>query len=104
MFYDYCSKTRVSGFRLYSGEYAENKSTDDISLLKEHLTLHVKNEIRTELESRYSGEIKETVYSIRGAKNLSEAQGFRNSFIESVYRQVNSGGARIVLSLWNSSS
>ena len=97
----YFSDTLASGFQLDSGAYPKNTSTADLSLLKEQLTLHVKNEIRTELESMFSGEINRTVYSIRKTKNLSEAQALRNSFIESVYRQINPGGARIVLSLWN---
>jgi len=101
MFNAYFSEMLASGFQLDSGAYPENASTTDLSLLKEQLTLHVKNEIRTELESKFSGEINRTVYSIRRTKNLSEAQGFRNSFIESVYRSINPGGARIVLSLWS---
>jgi hypothetical protein len=65
------------------------------------MTLRVKNEIRKELESKFSGEINTTVKSIRETKNLFEAQALRDSFTESVYRQINPGGARIVLSLWN---
>jgi len=104
MFKDYFSETLASGFQLDSGEPPENTSTADLSLLKEQLTLHVKNEIRTELESKFSGEIDETVYSICKTKDISEAQAFRESLIESVYRQINPGGARIVLSLWNPAS
>lgn len=101
MFNSYFSEMLASGFQLDSGSYPENASTADLTLLKEQLMLHVKNEIRTELEFKFSGEINSTVNSIREAKNLSEAQALRNSFIESVYRQINPGGARIVLSLWN---
>lgn len=101
MFNTYFSETLVSGFQLDSGAYHENASTVDLNLLKEQLRLHVKNEIRTELESKYSGEINTTVHSIHETENLSEAQALRDSFIESVYRQINPGGARIVLSLWN---
>jgi hypothetical protein len=104
MFNAHFSETLASGFQFDSGEYTENTSTADLISLKEQLTLHVKNEIRTELESKYSGEIRTTVYSIREAENLSEAQALRDSFIESVYRQINPGGARIVLSLWNPGS
>jgi hypothetical protein len=104
MFDAYFSDLLASDFQLDSENYPDNTSTADLSLLKEQLTLHVKNEIRTELESKYSGEINNTVYSIRKAKNLSEPQAIRNSFTESVYRQINPGGARIVLSLWNPTS
>lgn len=101
MFNAYFSEMLASGFQPYSGADPENASTADLTLLKEQLTLHVKNEIRKELESEYSGEINRTVYSISETKNLSEAQAYRDSFIESVYRQINPGGARIVLSLWS---
>lgn len=101
MFNTYFTETLISGFQLDSGAFHENASTADFNLLKEQLTLHVKNEIRTDLESKYSGEINTTVHSIHGSENLSEAQTLRDSFIESVYRQINPGGARIVLSLWN---
>jgi hypothetical protein len=90
-----------SGFQLDYGAYPENASAADLSLLKEQLTLHVKNEIRKDLESKFSGEINTTVNSIRETKNLSEAQALRDPFAESVYRQINPGGARIVLSLWS---
>ncbi len=84
--------------------YPENTSTADLSLLKEQLAGHIKDEIRKELESKFSGEINETVYSIRETEDLSEAQSLRDSLIESIYRQINPGGARIVLSLWNPAS
>lgn len=101
MFNTYFSNLLASGFQLDSGTYPENLSTDDLSLLKEQMALQVKNEIKTELESKYSGEINGTVYSICKTKDFSEAQSLRDSFIESVYRNINPGGARIVLSLWN---
>lgn len=101
VFNAYFSDLLASGFQLDSGEYPQNASTADLSLLKEQLTLHVKNEIRKELESKFSDEINRTVYSINKAKDISEAQALRDSFIESVYREINSGGARIALSLWS---
>ena len=101
MFNTYFSNLLASGFQLDSGTYPENLSTDDLSLLKEQMALQIKNEIKTELESKYSGEINETVCSICKTKDFSETQSLRDSFIESVYRSINPGGARIVLSLWS---
>jgi hypothetical protein len=104
----YFSETMTSAFLLEQGSNSENQgsnseniSTADLNLLKEQLAGHVNDKIRIELESRFSGEINETVYSICETEDLSEAQALRDSFIESVYRQINPGGARIVLSLWN---
>jgi hypothetical protein len=68
------------------------------------MTEHIKNEIRAELEAEFSGEINEKVSSILEAENLSEAQALRDAHIESVYRKINPGGARIVLSFWNPAS
>jgi hypothetical protein len=104
MFNAYFSDTLASGFRLDSKMYPGNSSTVDLSFLKDQLAGHIKDEIRKELESKFSGEINRTVYSIRETQNLSEAQAFRDSFIESIYRQINPGGARVVLSLWNPAS
>jgi hypothetical protein len=101
VFNNYFSETLVSGFQLDSEAYHKNASTVDLNLLKEQLASHVKSEIKKELESEFSGEINRTVYSIHETQNLSEAQVLRDSFIESVYRQINPGGARIVLSIWN---
>ncbi|MDQ1251784.1 MAG: hypothetical protein QG646_895 [Euryarchaeota archaeon] len=101
VFNTYFSETLVSGFQLDSEAYHENASATDLNLLKEQLASHVKSEIKKELESEFSGEINRTVYSIHETQNLSEAQVLRDSFIESVYRQINPGGARIVLSIWN---
>jgi hypothetical protein len=81
-----------------------NSPVVDLTLFKSILQDHVKAEIRTELEARFSGEINETVSSILKAQNLSEAQTLRNERIDSIYRQINPGGARIVLSLWNPSA
>jgi hypothetical protein len=108
IFNTYLSDALVSGFQLDSESYPENASQPpdntsaaDLSSLKEILAAHIKNQIRTKLESQYSGELNRTVYSIREAKNLSEAQAFRDSFIDSVSRKTKPAGARIVLSLWN---
>ena len=101
VFNTYFSETLVSGFQLDSEAYHENASTTDLNLLKEQLASHVKSEIKKELESELSGEINRTVYSIHETQNISEAQVLRDSFIESAYRQINPGGARIVLSIWN---
>jgi hypothetical protein len=68
------------------------------------MTEYIRNEIRTELEAEFSGEINKTVYYILEAEGLPEALALRNAHIESVYRQINQGGARIVLSFWNPAS
>jgi hypothetical protein len=81
-----------------------NPPVVDFTLFKSMLRDHVKAEIRNELEARVSGEINETVSSILDAQNLSEAQTLRDERIDSIYRQINPGGARIVLSLWNPSA
>jgi hypothetical protein len=104
MFNAYFSDMLVSGFQLDSAVDPENTSTSDLSLFKEQLAGHIKDEIREELESKFSGEINETVYSILETEDLSKAQFLRDSLIESIYRQINPGGARIVLSLWNPAS
>ena len=104
MFNAYFSDMLVSGFPLDSVVDPENTSTSDLSLLKEQLAGHIKDEIGEELEAEFSGEINETVSSILETEDLSEAQALRDSLIESIYRQINPGGARIVLSLWNPAS
>ena len=68
------------------------------------MTEYIRNEIRTELEAEFSGEIHETISSILEAEGLSEARILRDAHIESVYRHIDQGGARIVLNFWNSAS
>jgi hypothetical protein len=104
VFAAYFSDMLEAGFPVDSGAFPENASTADFPLLEDLMTKSIKSEIRTELESEFSGEINETVYSICEAENLSEARALRDVHIESVYRQINPGGARIVLSFWNPSS
>lgn len=93
-----------AGFPIDSGAFPENMSAADLPLLEEQMTQYIRDEIRTDLEAEFSGEINETVYSILEAKNLTEARNLRDEQIETVYRQINPGGARIVLSFWNPSS
>lgn len=100
----YFSDLLEIGFPVDSGNFSENTSTVDVSLLKDMMTEYIKSEIRSELEAEFSDEVNETVYSILEAENLSKAQPLRDAHIESVYRQVNPGGARIVLSFWSSAS
>ena len=104
LFAAYFSDMLEAGFPVDSGAFPENASTEDFPLLEDLLAGYIKDEIRTELEAEFSGEINETVSSILEAENLSEAQALRDTRIESIYRQVNPGGARIVLSLWDSDS
>ena len=104
LFAAYFSDMLEAGFPVDSGAFPENASTDDFPLLEDLLAGYIKDEIRTELEAEFSGEISGTVSSILEAENLSEAQALRDTRIESIYRQVNPGGARIVLSLWDSDS
>lgn len=92
-----------TGFPLDLGALPENSSTDDLSLLKNQLEVFIKNDIKARLEVECSGEIGETVRSIAETEDLSKAQAFRDSFIDSIYRKINPGGARMVLSLWKSS-
>ena len=92
------------GLTVDSGAFPENSSTGVFPLLEDLLAGYIKDEIRTELEAEFSGELNGTVSSIREAENLSEAQALRDAHIESIYRQVNPGGARIVLSLWNAAT
>jgi hypothetical protein len=92
-----------TGFPLDFGVLPENSSTDDLSLLKNQLEVFIKKDIRARLEVECSGEIGKTVRSIVETEDISEAQVLRDSLIDSVYRKINPGGARIVLSLWKSS-
>ncbi|KKG10528.1 hypothetical protein [Methanosarcina sp. 2.H.A.1B.4] len=96
----YLSDLLETGFALDSETYPGNVSTAELSLLEALLVDHIKKEIRTELEAELSGEINETVYAILEAEDLSKAQALRDTGIESIYRQINPGGARIVLYLW----
>jgi hypothetical protein len=100
----YFSDLLEAGFPVDSGTFPENASTADFSLLEGMMTEYIESEIRSKLEAEFSGEINETVSSILEAENLSEAQTLRDVHIESVYRQINPGSARIVLSFWNSDS
>jgi len=96
----YLSDLIKTGFALNSETYPENASAAELSLLEDLLADHIREEIRAELEAEFSGEINETVYAILEAEDLSEAQALRDTGIESIYRQINPGGARIVLYLW----
>jgi len=93
-----------AGFPINSEAFSENASTAELSLLEGMTTEYIKSEIRSELEGEFSDEVNETVYSVLEAENLSEARALRDAHVESVYRQINPGGARIVLSFWNSNS
>lgn len=96
----YLSNLLETGFALDSETSSENASTAELSLLEDLLVDRIMEEIRAELEAKFSGEIDETVYAILEAEDLSEAQALRDTGIESIYRQINPGGARIVLYLW----
>ncbi len=96
----YLSDLLETGFALNSETDSENASAAELSLLETLLADHIKEEIRAELETEFSGEINETAYAILEAEDLSEAQALRDTEIESIYRQINPGGARIGLYLW----
>lgn len=100
----YFSDLLEAGFPVDSEAFSENASTAEFSLLEDMMTEYIKSEIRSELEVEFSDEVNETVYSVLEAENISEARALRDAHIESVYRQINPGGARIVLSFWNSAS
>lgn len=100
----YFSDLFKAGFPVDSEAFSENASTTNFSLLEAMMTKYIKSEIRSELEGEFSDEVNETVYSVLEAENFSEARALRDAHIESVYRQINPGGARIVLSFWNSAS
>jgi hypothetical protein len=104
VFAAYFSDLLKAGFPVDSVAFPENASTTDLPLLEDLMTEYIKGEIRAELEAEFSGEINETVYSILEAQDLSEARALRDVHVNSVYRQINPGGARIVLSFWNSAS
>ncbi|WP_440954656.1 hypothetical protein ACSAZK_13730 [Methanosarcina sp. Mfa9] len=90
-------------FKFESGISPENVSASDLPVLQALLLAVLEEEIRTGLEAKFSGEINRTVSGMVGAEDFSEAQALRDAQVESVYRQVNPGGARIVLSLWGPS-
>ena len=96
----YVSSLFETGFVLNSGNSSENLSTTELSQLQGLLVDHIRVEIRAELEDEFSDEINKTVYAIVEAENLSEARDLRDSQIKTIYRQINPGGARIVLYLW----
>ncbi|WP_410508961.1 hypothetical protein RSJ42_01405 [Methanosarcina hadiensis] len=99
-FNSYLLELFEAGFALNSGNPSENLSTTEFSQLQSQLVDHIRVEIRAELDAEFSDEINKTVYAIVGAEDLSEAQALRDSQIEAIYRQINPGGARIVLYLW----
>jgi hypothetical protein len=104
IFTAYFSDLIRTGLLDNSSAFPENASTTNLSLLEDLITEHIKSEIRSELEAEFSSEINETVYSILEAEDLTEARTLRDAHIESVNRQINPGGARIVLISWNSAS
>lgn len=62
-----------------SGDFPENASAADFYLLENLMTEYIRNEIRTELEAEFSGEIHETISSILEAEGLSEARILRDA-------------------------
>ena len=100
----YFSNLLKAGFPIDSGTLPENMSAADRPLLEEQMTQYLRDEIRNALETEFSGEINETVSSILETEDLTEARTLRDKQVESIYRQINPGGARIVLSFWNPSS
>ncbi|MGB9926863.1 MAG: hypothetical protein ACPK85_00500 [Methanosarcina sp.] len=80
----------------------EVSTAADLTPLKEELHSYIKKEIKKELEAEFSDNIYETISSIVRTENLSEARALRNERVESIYREINPGGARIVLSIWDS--
>ncbi|WP_229390168.1 hypothetical protein [Methanosarcina sp. DH2] len=98
----YLSNLLETGFVLDPEIYSETESSVELSLLEDLLADYIREEIRAELKVEFSGEINETVYAILEAEDLSEAQALRDGRIESIYRQINPGGARIVLYIWKS--
>jgi hypothetical protein len=91
-----------TGFQLYPKNYSKNPSTGP-SLIRPVLEKSIRDYIKAQLLLDYSPEIVKTSTSIMKADHLSEAQALRDSLVESIYRQINPGGAQIVLSLWDSS-
>lgn len=89
-----------TGFGLDPGLSPENASFSDLPLFKGLLQTRLEQEIRTGIKAELSCEINETLSAILEAEDISEAQALRDAQVESIYRQVNPGGARIVLSLW----
>lgn len=91
-----------AGFQLYLKNYSENPSTGP-ALIKPVLERSIRDYIKAQLLLDHSPEIFETAVSITKTDDLSEAQALRDSLVESIYKQTNSGGAQIVLILWDSS-
>lgn len=89
-----------TGFEIDPEFSPENMSSSDFLLLEDLLEACLEKEIRGELEAEFSGEINGTVSAILEAEDFSEAQALRDGQVESIYRQINPGGARVVLSLW----
>lgn len=83
--------------------FSENLSTTELSQLQALLVNHIRVEIRAELEAEFSDKINTTVYDITRAETLYEARVIRDSQIDEIYRQINPGGARIVLYIWEPS-
>lgn len=99
----YLSNLLETEFELSSENSSENLSTAELSQLQDLLVDHIRVEIRTELEAEFSDKINTTVYEITRAENLYEARVIRDSQIDVIYRQINPGGARIVLYIWKPS-
>lgn len=113
----YFSNLLESRFPINHEQFSENKNNqqnknpviigpevstaDELTQLKEALLSYIKKEIKEELEAEFSDNIYETVSSIVKTDNLSEARDLRDARIESIYREINPGGARIVLSIWD---
>lgn len=83
---------------------AAEEGKDNSLVLREELRIYFKEEIKKELETEFSDDIDRTISSIIKAKNLSEARTLRDACIDSIYKEINPGGARIVLSIWDSHS
>ncbi|AKB79767.1 hypothetical protein MSHOH_3284 [Methanosarcina horonobensis HB-1 = JCM 15518] len=96
----YLSDLLETGFALKSENSSENASTAEFSQLQVLLADYIRAEIRAELEAEFSDKINETIHAIVETEDLSEAQALRDSQIEAIYRQINPGGARIILYLW----
>lgn len=96
----YLSGLLETGFAVNPENSSRNATTADLSQLKVLLVNSIRADIRAELDAEFSGDINETVYAIFEAENLSKAQVLRDSQIETIYRQISPGGARIVLYTW----
>lgn len=83
---------------------AAEEGKDNSLVLREELRIYFKEEIKKELETEFSDDIDRTVSSILKAKSSSEARTLRDACIDSIYKEINPGGARIVLRIWDSHS